>query len=63
MKMMGIPVGVGTHGTIPKGLVNELGDFEIGQVVTIQTTVVLRLARILRGALEKSDDLLSLKLQ
>ena len=44
---------VGALRTIPKCLVNGLEDIEIKeQVETIQNTVSLRLARILRGVLE-----------
>ena len=51
-------------GTIPKGLANGLEDLEIkGKVETIQTTVLLRSARILRRVLETRGDLMSLKLQ
>ena len=39
-------------GTIPKGLVKGLEELEIrGQIETIQTTVVFRSARILRGVM------------
>ena len=43
-----IPIVVGALGTITKGLAKRLEDLEIrGQVETIQTTALLRLARIL----------------
>ena len=50
--------------TVTKGLLKELEDLEVGrQVETIQTTSLLRTARILRRILEIWGDLLSLKLQ
>ena len=53
MKMTVKPIVIGTLRTIPKGLVKRLKDFEIrGQVKTIQTTALLRSARILRRVLE-----------
>ena len=43
-----LPIVIGALGTIPKGLVKELGDIEIrGQVETIQTIALLKSARIL----------------
>ena len=53
MKVTLIPIVIGALGTIPKGLVKRLEDFEIrGQVETIQTTSLLRSIRILRRVLE-----------
>ena len=50
--------------TVSKGLVQGLENLEIkGRVETIQTTALLRSARILRTVLETWGDLLSLKLQ
>ena len=47
------PIVIVTLGTISKGLVKGLRDLEIrGQVETIKTTTLLRLARILRKVLE-----------
>ena len=47
-----------------KGLLKGLEDLEVvGRVETIQTTALLRTARILRRVLETWGDLLSLKLQ
>ena len=47
------PIVIGTHGTTLKGLVKGLVDEEIrGQVEIIQTTALLRSARILTRALE-----------
>ena len=49
MKGVVIPVITGSLGTIAKGLVKGREDFKIsGQVESIQTTVLLRSARILR---------------
>ena len=64
MKVTIIPIVIGAFGTVTKGLLKGLEDLEIGGgVETIQTTTLLRTARILRRALETSEDLLSLKLQ
>ena len=64
MKMLVMSVVTGTLATISKGLVKGLEGLEIrGQVETIQTTALLRLARILRRVQETRGDLLSLKLQ
>ena len=61
MKVTVIPIVVGALGMIPKGLLEGLEDLEIrGKVEIIQTTALLRLARILRRVLE-TRDLLSLK--
>ena len=50
--------------TVTKGLVQGLMYLKItGRVKTIQTTVLLRSARILRSVLETWGDLLSLKLE
>ena len=44
-----VPIVIGTLGTITKGLLKGLEDFEVGGwVETIQTTLLLRTARILR---------------
>ena len=49
---------------ITKGLLKGLEDLEVGwRVETIQTTTLLRTARILRRVLETWGDLLSLRLQ
>ena len=51
-------------GTISKGLVQVLEELKIGgRAETIQTTALLRLARILRRVLKTWGDLLSLRLQ
>ena len=53
MKVTIIPIVIGALGKFTKGLVQGLEDWEIrGQVETIQTRVLLRLARILRRVLE-----------
>ena len=49
MKVSVIPIVTSTFSTVTKGLVQGLEDLEIrGRVETIQTTVLLRSARILR---------------
>ena len=64
MKVTIIPIMIGTFGTVTKGLLKRLEDLEIrGRVKTIQTTKLLRTARILRRVLETWGDLQSLKLQ
>ena len=51
-------------GTVTKGLVKGLEDLEVGRrVETIQTTALLRTAKILGRVLETWGDLLSLKRQ
>ena len=53
MKVTVIPIVIGALGTVTKGLVKGLEDLEIkGRVETIQTTLLLRSARILRKVLE-----------
>ena len=64
MKVTIIPIVIGTFGTVTKGLLKGLEDFEIrGRVKTIKTTALLRTARIPRRVLETWADLLSLKTQ
>ena len=64
MKVTIVPIVIGGFGTITKGLLKDLEDLEVGgRVETIQTTALLRTARILRRVLETWGDLLSLKLQ
>ena len=59
-----MPVVIEALGTVTKGLVKCLEDFEIsGRVETIQMIRLLGSARILRRVLETWEDLLSLKLQ
>ena len=64
MKVMIVSILIGALGTITKGLLKGLGYLEIGgRVETIQTSALLKMARILRWILETWGDLLSLKLQ
>ena len=64
MKVTIVPIVIGALGTVTKGLLKGLEDLEVsGRVETIQTTSLLRTARILRWILETWGDLLSLKLQ
>ena len=59
-----IPIVIGAFSTITKGLQKGLEVLEVGgRVETIQTTTLLRSARILRRFLETWGDLLSLNLQ
>ena len=64
MKVTVIPIVIVALVTVTEGLVQKLEVLEIrGRVETIQTTVLLKSARILRRVLEPWGDLLSLKLQ
>ena len=64
MKVTIIPIVIGALGTVTKGLIQWLEDLEItGRGKIIQSTALLRLARILRRVSETCGDLLSLKLQ
>ena len=64
MQVTIIPIVIGAFGTVTKGLLKELRDLEVGRrVETIQTTALLRTARLLRRVLETWGDLLSLKLK
>ena len=64
MKVTIIPIVIGSFGTVTKELLKGLGDFEVGdRVETIQTTALLKTARILRKVLETWGDLLTLNLQ
>ena len=64
MKATIVPIVIGALGTGTKGLLKGLEDFEVwGRVETIQTTSLLKTARILKQVLETWGDLLSLKLQ
>ena len=59
-----IPIVIGAIGSVSKGSVQGMDDFEITcGLETIQTTTLLRSVRILRRILETWGDLLSLKLQ
>ena len=60
----GITIVIGALGTVTKGLIKGLEDLEIrGRVETIQTTALLRSARILKRVLTTSENFLSLRLQ
>ena len=49
MQVTIIPIVIGAFGTVTKGLLKGLEDLEVGsRVETIQTTALLRTARILR---------------
>ena len=64
MKVTTVPIVIGALGTKRKGLLKGLEDLEVGgRVETIQTTALLRTARILRRVLESWGDLLSPRLQ
>ena len=64
MKVTIIPIVIGIFGTVTKGLLKGLEDVEVGgRVETIQTTALLKTARILRRVLDTWGDLLSLNLQ
>ena len=64
MKVTIIPIVIGAFGTVTKGLLKGMEDLEVGgREETIQTTALLRMARILRRVLETCGHLLSLKLQ
>ena len=53
MKVTVIPIVIGVLSTVTIGLIKGVEDLGIrGRVETIQTTVLLRSARILRRALE-----------
>ena len=64
MKVTIISIVISAFGTVTKGLLKGLEDLEVGdRVETIQTTALLKTARILRRVLETWGDLLSLNLQ
>ena len=53
MKVAIIPIVIGAFGTVTKGLLKGLEDLEVGdRVETIQTTALLKTARILRRVLK-----------
>ncbi len=54
---------VGALGTVPKSLEKRMAESEIRRTETIQTTVLLRSARILRRVLETRGLFLSFRLQ
>ena len=58
MKVTIMPIMIGALLTITKGLLKDLEDLEVGgRVETIQTTALLKTARILRLVLETWGDL------
>ena len=64
MKVTIRPIVIGAFDTVAKGLLKGQEDLEVGgRLETIQTTALLRTARILRRFLETWGDLLLLKLQ
>ena len=64
MKVTIIPIVIGAFRTVTKGLLKGLEYLEFGgRVEKIQTTALLKTARILRRVLENWWDLLSLNLQ
>ena len=64
MKLTFIPIVISALGTVIERLVKGLEDLKMtGRLETIQTTALLRSARVLRRVLETWGDLLSLKLQ
>ena len=64
MKVTIVPIVIDALGTVTTGLLKGLEDLKVGwRVETIQTTALLRTAKILRRVLETWGDLLSLKLQ
>ena len=53
MQVTIIPIVIGVFGTVTKGLLKGLEDLEVdGRVKTIQSTTLLRMARLLRRVLE-----------
>ena len=63
MKVTVVPIVIGAFGTVTEGLSKSLKDLDVGdQVETIQTTALLKTARILRRILGTWGDLLSLNL-
>ena len=64
MRMKVTPTVISALGTIPKRFERRLEEFEIGRrIVTLQTTTLLRSARVLRRVLETRGKLLPLRLQ
>ena len=58
MKVTVIRILVGALGMVPKGLEGRLEELEIRRIETIQTTALLKSAKILRRVLETREDLL-----
>ena len=64
MKVTIIQILIGAFGTVTKGLLQGLEDMEVGgRVETIQTSSLLKTARILRRVMETWEDLPSLNFQ
>ena len=64
MRVTIVPIVIGAFGTVTRGSLKGLEELEVGgRVETIQTTALLKTARILRKVLETWVDLLSLKHQ
>ena len=64
MQMTSVLIVIGAVGTVTKWLLKRLEDLEVGgRVETIQTTTLLRTARIQRRVLGTWGDLLSLRIQ
>ena len=63
MKVTILSIMIGAFGKVAKGLLKGLVDLKVGgRVETIQTTILLRTARILRRVLDTWGYLLLLKL-
>ena len=63
MQVTIIPIVIGAFGTVTKELLKGLEELEVGgRMETIQTTALLRTARILRRVLEIREDMQSLRL-
>ena len=63
MQVTIIPTVIGAFGTVTKRLLKGMEDLKVGgRVGIIQTTALLRTARILRRIMETWGDLLSLRL-
>ena len=57
MKVTVIPIVSNAHGAFTKGFVKGLDDLEIrGRVETVQSTALVRSAKILRSVLENEVD-------
>ena len=64
MKVLIIPIAIVAFGTVTEGLLKGLEYMDVGgRVESIQTTTLLRTARILRRVLQTWGDLLLLNLQ
>ena len=61
MKLTIIPIVIGAFGTVTKGILKGIEDMDVGGYMeTIQTTTLLRTAKILRRVPKTWRDLLSL---